>query len=223
MAFDGFSKVALRFLTALGSEDKAWFDANRATYQREVVVPSKAFVTDLGQALVDQISPRIVAQPKANGSISPINNDVRFARDKPPYKNHLLFRFWEGPDKKTAPTLFVRISEADVWFASGTNFVSVGRWRDLIDDERAGSALSGAVDTLGQGRRLDVAGQGVKKVPKPYPADHARAELLKHKGFQARWLEPTPTVIHSGDFVAWCAVRLVECAPIHRWLVTRRP
>jgi uncharacterized protein (DUF2461 family) len=127
-------------------------------YEREVVVPSKAFVTDLGQVLVEQISPRIVSQPKANGAIAPINDDIRFARDKPPYKNHLLFRFWEGPDKKTAPTLFVRISEIDVGFASGRNFVSVGRWREPIDDESVGASLSGAIDALRRGHRLDLAG-----------------------------------------------------------------
>ena len=65
-------------------------------------------MTDLGQSLAATISPRIVAQPKANGSISPINNDVRFARDKAPYKNHLLLEaagasLWLGPHRATPP------------------------------------------------------------------------------------------------------------------------
>ena len=115
LAFGGFSTEGLRFLTTLGAKDKAWFDANRAVYEREVVVPTKAFVT----VLVDRTSSGTVAQPKADGSISPINNDVRFV--------------------------------------------------------------------------------------------------------QARWPEPTPRHIHSGDFVAWCATHLVACAPVHQWFVTHHP
>ncbi len=56
MAFGGFSREGLGFLTTLGSKDKAWFDANRAVYEREVVAPTKAFVTALGDVLVDRVS-----------------------------------------------------------------------------------------------------------------------------------------------------------------------
>ena len=119
-------------MSTLGSKDKTWFDANRAVYEREVVAPTKAFVTGLGSALADAVSPGIVAQPRTNGSISPINNDVRFSPDKTPYKDHLLLRFWEGSDKKLAPTLFVRISEQTVGFAVGVNFASLDRWRALV-------------------------------------------------------------------------------------------
>jgi uncharacterized protein (DUF2461 family) len=66
MAFGGFSREGLGFLTTLGSKDKAWFDANRAVYEREVVAPTKAFVTALGDVLVDRVSSGIVAQSKAN-------------------------------------------------------------------------------------------------------------------------------------------------------------
>ncbi|MEE2965626.1 MAG: DUF2461 family protein [Acidobacteriota bacterium] len=84
LACGGFSTEGLRFLTTLGSKDKAWFDANRAVYEREVVAPTKAFVTALGEVLVNRISSGIVAQPKADASISPINNDVRFAQARWP-------------------------------------------------------------------------------------------------------------------------------------------
>ena len=70
-----------------------------------------------------RISPRIVAIPRTNGSIGPINNDVRFAKNRSAYKDHLLFRFWElassGSDKKTAATLFVRLGSDSVGFATG--------------------------------------------------------------------------------------------------------
>ena len=223
MAFRGYSKDGLRFLSTLGTKDKGWFGTNRAVYDQQVVAPTKALVTALGSALADAVSSEIVAQPRTNGSISPINNDLRFSPDKSPYKDHLLLRFWEGSDKKTAPTLFVRISESTIGFATGVNFVSVDRWRTLVDDNDTGSQLSRAIVKLAKGRRLDVAGQALKKVPRPYASDHPRADLLKHKVFQARWPEPTPKQVHSEAFVAWCLKRLVACAPVHRWLVEHKP
>ena len=74
MAFRGYSKDGLRFLSTLGTKDKGWFDTNREVYDQEVVAPTKALVTALGSALADAVSSQIVAQPRTNGSISPINN-----------------------------------------------------------------------------------------------------------------------------------------------------
>lgn len=217
--FSGYPSEALPFLTRLGTKDKDWFQANRGTYDEAVVEPTKAFVVDLGSALQDRISPAIEAIPKANGSISPINNDVRFSKDKSPYKDHLLLRFWEGSNKKVAPTLFVRISESEVGFATGAALPSVDKWRELIANDETGAPLVDAIDALANGRDLDVAGAALKRVPAPYDADHPRAELLKHKGFQARWPEPTPAKVSKAGFVDFCADRLALCTDIHRWLV----
>ncbi|NNE95199.1 MAG: DUF2461 domain-containing protein [Acidimicrobiales bacterium] len=219
MAFEGFSAAALAFLTTLGQRDKAWFDANRATYQAEVVVPTKAFVAELGERLAEEISRAIVAQPKTNGSIAPINNDLRFAPNQPPYKDHLLIKFWEGENKKRAPTLWVRISGSDVGFATGSALPDLKRWRALIDDNTTGAELADALELLGKGRDLHVAGEGYKRVPKPYDGEHPRANLLRHKVFQARWSEPSPTAINGPGFLDFCMDRLTACAPVHTWLV----
>lgn len=223
MSFTGFSADGLAFLSELGRDDKAFLDANRDTYENEVAARAKAFVVAMGEALAENVSPNIMAVPKTNGSISPINNDVRFSKNASPYKDHLLFRFWEGPDKKMAPTLFVRVSEDSVGFAAGAQIASLDRWRALIDDDAIGAALKAAVVKLGKGRALDVAGQAYKRVPKPYTDDHPRAELLKHKAFQTRWSEPTPAEIHTAAFVGWCDQRLRAAAPVHRWLVGHQP
>ncbi|MDA0822334.1 MAG: DUF2461 family protein [Proteobacteria bacterium] len=184
--FSGFPAAGLKFLKQLPARDKAWFQANRKTYDEFVVGPSKAFVEILGEYLRESISSSIIAEPKANGSIAPINNDVRFSKDKSAYKDHLLFRFWEGADKKTSPTLFVRISATEIGFASGIAFTQIEHWRRVIDDDSSGKALAKSIKRLQKRRPVDVAGQDLKKVPAPYPADHPRGELLRHKMFQIR-------------------------------------
>jgi uncharacterized protein (TIGR02453 family) len=220
-AFGGFPDGFGPFLRELGGADKAWFGANRSRYERLVTVPTKAFVVAVGHRLNDEIGPGIVAQPRTNGSIAPINNDLRFAPDRSPYKDHLLLRFWEGEDRRTAPTLFIRIGPDDVGFATGAPIASVERWRSAIDDEVTGGELVAALAELaGGGRSIDIGGRDYKRVPRPFAEDHPRADLLRHKaGFQARWSEPLPAVARQGRFVEFCVRRLVSCAPVHRWLV----
>lgn len=219
-AFTGFPSEGLDFLAELGERDKDWFTANRKAYDSLVVGPTKAFVEAIGARLTEEVSPGIVYAAKTNQSIAPINNDLRFSPDKSPYKDHLLLRFWEGADKKQAPTLFVRLGRDDVGFATGAMLGDLERWRQLIDDDEAGGSLASALDRLGQGRDLDVAGEGYKRVPKPYPADHPRADLLRHKSFQARWPEPVPASVNTAGFVEHCVERLVACREVHQWLVT---
>ncbi len=220
MTFDGFPRSALDFLTTLGSSDKTWFDANRKQYDAEVAAPAKAFVTDLGELLHDRISPGIEAVPKTNGSIAPINNDLRFSPDASPYKDHLMFRFWEGADKKTAPTLFVRMQPSGgVGFATGVALPDLEQWRTLIDDDETGAEGAARIAALAKATKADVVGEGYKRVPKPYAADHPRADLLRHKGLQIRWVVNVPRQITTARFVPWCADQLDKAADVHHWLV----
>ena len=61
---------------------------------------AKAFVVTMGDYLRANIFDATEAQPKTNGSIAPIKNDLRSSPDASPYKDHLMFRFWEGPVKQ---------------------------------------------------------------------------------------------------------------------------
>lgn len=218
--FHGFPQAGLDFLTELGSNDKAWFDAHRKQYDAEVVAPAKAFVVALGEELRASISDGIEAQPKTNGSIAPINNDLRFSPDASPYKDHLMFRFWEGPTKKTSAMLMVRLHPTDgIGFASGMNFASVDDWRVKVAADKTGKVLAAAIDQVVAATGADVVGQGLKKVPKPYDPGHVRGDLLRHKGLQVRFIKETPKGITKPGFVPWCANHLARTADIHHWLV----
>ena len=107
--FDGFPKQTLTFLRGLRRNNtKAWFEEHRGDYEQYWVDPAKAFVDSAGAGL-QSIAP-VAAEPRVNGSIFWINRDIRFSKDKTPYKDHLDFWFWEG-SRKTAPSgFFLRIS-----------------------------------------------------------------------------------------------------------------
>ena len=91
-----FPQETVAFLTDLRAHnEKAWFEANRARYDSGFIEPAKAFVEAIGPELNDLV-PRIHAEPSVGGSIFRINRDIRFSSDKRPYKDHLDFWFWEG-------------------------------------------------------------------------------------------------------------------------------
>ena len=220
--FEGFSKAGMSFLTELGQNDKTWFGANRAIYDAQVVPAAKAFVTTMGDYLRANVSDAIEAQPKTNGSIAPINNDLRFSPDASPYKDHLMFRFWEGPVKKTSAMLMVRVHPTDgVGFASGINFANIDVWRTAIDNEATGTALTNAINAVVSDTDADVVGEGLKKVPKPFDPDHPRGDLLRHKGLQVRFIQkPSRGVLHKPSFVDdFAGPQLVRLGDIHHWLV----
>jgi len=217
MSFDGFSEEGLTLLSALGEGDRAFFHSHKKRVAVEVMDPAKALVDDMAEALRETISTGIVGQAKVNGSISPLNNDLRFNPERSPYKDHLLLRWWEGQDKKTAPTLWLRVSRGGVGFATGRT-LSTAVWREAVAGP-LGESLAEHLARLGARHDVDVAGAELKRVPKPYTPDHPRSDLLRHKQmFQVRWSEPAPAVMQSAGFVAWCARRLEGCADIHRWL-----
>ncbi|MDH3704571.1 MAG: DUF2461 domain-containing protein [Acidimicrobiia bacterium] len=221
MCFEGFSAEGLAMLADLPNHDKQWFGEHKPLYTTLLLEPAKAFAAAMTDGLRDDVSPGIEGQPKVNGSISPINNDLRFSPDKAPYKDHLMFKWWEGAQKKTAPTLWVRMSSTDVGLATGTVLTPDGleRWRAAVDDETSGAVLASAVADLVGRCNAEVVGAELKRVPRPYDADHPRGDLLRHKWLQIRWLRPLPEEVRTAAFVDWCSDQLTAATDVHRWLV----
>ena len=78
---------------------KAWFDSHRQEYDDYVLNPAKNFIHDMGQVL-KKTSPNVIADPRVNKSLFRLNRDIRFSKDKTPYKTHLAIWFWEGTSKR---------------------------------------------------------------------------------------------------------------------------
>src|SRR4051812_26183724 len=94
--FAGFPKQTFAFLAGIHAHnEKAWFDEHRDLYEAGYVVPARAFVEALG-AKLKTISPGVQYEAKVNRSMHRINRDIRFSKDKRPYKEHLNLWFWHG-------------------------------------------------------------------------------------------------------------------------------
>src|ERR1700759_3318345 len=118
--FAGFPKDTIRFLEGIAAHnEKAWFEANRDLYESGYVAPARAFVEALGPLLM-KFAPTVKFDPKINGSLHRINRDIRFSKDKRPYKEHLNAWFWTGDSKGwQQPGFWFSVSPKHVYLGVG--------------------------------------------------------------------------------------------------------
>jgi len=89
--FEGFGPGALRFLRALARNNrKEWFEAHREQYDTELKRPMMALIEEVDVRLA-ALAPEIVGTKK---SLFRIHRDVRFSKDKRPYKTHAACWFY---------------------------------------------------------------------------------------------------------------------------------
>ena len=221
MKFTGFGKDTVRFLSGLQAHnEKAWFDAHRADYESALIEPAKAFVEAMAPQL-RKLDSSIQAEPRVNGSIMRIHRDIRFSKDKSPYKDHLDMFFWSGADKGWESSgFFFRLTPDTLMLGAGLHGFStaaLARYRKAVLDEKRGGALVKLVAKLRKGG-YDIGTESYKRTPAGVPQDHARAALLKHGGLHAGWQGPHPRELGSAKLVAFCVKRYAAILPLHEWL-----
>ena len=220
--FEGFPPQTRAFLRDLAAHnEKAWFDAHRDDYERWWLAPARSFVEAIGPELAG-LAPDLRAEPRVNGSIMRINRDVRFSADKTPYKDHLDFWFWEGPQRREAVSgLFCRLTPEVFAVGVGAHGFDpelLKRYRSAVVDQRSGSALADAVRSV-ERAGLEVLGERYSRVPAGFSADGDAARLLRHAALWTVEEVPADTVAESPALVEHCLAHWRSALPIHRWLV----
>jgi len=91
--FEGFRPAMFQFLSALTqNNNKPWFDEHRREYEAEVLGPAKAFVAELGP-IVHMLNEDLETEARVGRTISRINNDIRFHKNRPPYRPFIYISF----------------------------------------------------------------------------------------------------------------------------------
>lgn len=169
MTFTGIPVAALDFYEDLESDNsKAWWTAHKSIYDQQVKAPLEA----LSAALTPEFGTPKLFRPY---------RDIRFARDKTPYKTHQ--GIWFG-DSST----YLQVSAAGLMLAGGywqTSTAQVERLRRAVADDVPGAELERALTAV-RAAKWDVSGDQLTRVPSGYPKDHSRADLLRHKTLTAR-------------------------------------
>jgi uncharacterized protein (TIGR02453 family) len=219
--FQGFPAGTLKFLRGLEKHnDKTWFDAHRDDYDAFYVDVAKQLVSALGPGL-RKISKTVNYEPRVNGSIFRINRDVRFSKDKSPYKPHLDLWFWEGDRRGwETPGFFFRLAAGELVTGAGMHVLPKDRldtYRAAVIDPKSGKALERiAAEVKKAGATLG--GATRKTVPRGMDASHARAGFLLHEGLYATVTSTPPRTLSSPRIVDDCLARFRATAPVSRWL-----
>src|SRR5665213_3652928 len=115
--FTGFGAKALPFLKALKfHQNKTWFDENRALYQSEILDPMVALLDDLTTAFA---AAKIPLRADGKRSVFRINRDVRFSKDKSPYKTHCGAVLTRSGTKSEQGLLYLHIDPEGCFAAAG--------------------------------------------------------------------------------------------------------
>jgi uncharacterized protein (TIGR02453 family) len=222
-AFPGFPKEGLKFLIDLkANNNRDWFKANKSDFVDHIQIPAQAFVIAFGTELGKSF-PNIVYDPtlRGTGSIMKIYRDVRFSKDKTPYKTYLGLRFWEGPSRKEMYSgFFVWLDPSGAGLHVGHYMFSkdyLADYRSAVDNQDMGEELDHILGTLQPDNKIG--GEQYKRVPSGYPSDHPRGELLKYKGLHISSPGFSPELVTSPDFLPLCIEKALKLAPLHRWLV----
>lgn len=222
--FTGFGPDALGFLDGLAADNsKSYFDEHRKVYGQQVATPLKGLVNAVGDAMRGDIAPNIDFEPKLGKSMFRINRDLRFATDKTPYNTYLDAVWWQGETPRTSPGFIMRITSTEVLTGVGVfgmSGASLEAFRAAMLDDVTGSEFDAVLaSTLQALPRAELSEPQRKRVPKGFPADHQRSEMLKYEQLHVSASAKTPKSITSPKFVDWLTDRYTKLVPMHRWLV----
>ena len=221
--FSGFSNGTTKFLAALSKNNsKPWFDEHRDEYEQHYITPTKEFVESVGPAL-REISPQVQAQPRVSGSIFRVNRDVRFSKDKTPYRDHIDMWFWDGEGRSNSVSgFYLRITASEVIVGAGAHMMDTDRlkrFRNAVADTETGAAIAKAIDTV-QAAGYTVGGDRYKRLPKGIEdAEGMTGRLLRHNALSVDTAVSTPKELRSEAFVEFCTDHWKAMSPVHDWLV----
>lgn len=115
--FTGFGAKALPFFEALKfHQSREWFEENRSLYESDVLAPMVALIDDLTETFAKR---KIPLRGDGKRSIFRLNRDVRFSKDKSPYKTHAGAVMTRSGSKKDNGLLYIHIDPTGCFTAAG--------------------------------------------------------------------------------------------------------
>jgi uncharacterized protein (TIGR02453 family) len=221
--FSGFRPAALRFLRGLARNNRRdWFEAQREAYNDEVLQPLLALLDEVDVRLA-ALAPELLADRKR--SVFRIYRDVRFSKDKSPYKTHAAF--WIGHRALGTGGGAAVHGGAGLYFHLEPNasIVAAGMWmpptpaltriRVALSEDLAGFEKARRAARSSYGELSDEA--VLARPPRGYPADHPAADWLRYRSFTVSRAIPA-SALRRADLPDWLGRAYRPAIPLVRWL-----
>jgi uncharacterized protein (TIGR02453 family) len=209
-SFCGFPPESLAFFAGLEADNsKTYWQSNKTTWEDKVHGPMVAFV----DAFAEVFQPFRLFRP---------NRDVRFSKDKSPYKTQT----GAVSEPKGGSMYYVHLSASGLFAATGLYITSsdqLERFRRAVDHDGYGTQLEQIIHMLTTEAQLHVSFGGeapLKTTPRGYAKDHPRLELLRWKGLSTSKEFGTPAWLHTAEAVKKVEAFWYAAAPLNDWLTT---
>lgn len=201
MTFSGWPEEALDFFDDLAVDNtKSFWTSHRPFYDEKILRP----MTELTEELAAEFGEPKIFRPY---------RDVRFSKDKTPYKTQIA--------AVVGRSAYIQLSAEGL--AAGVGMWEMGperlaRYRAAVAEDLPGTELEKVVAAITADGPV-VHGHGVlKSAPRGYSADHPRIELLRYKGITAwqqwpvqPWLKTAAAKDRVVDFIR-------TSQPLNQWL-----
>jgi uncharacterized protein (TIGR02453 family) len=218
--FSHFDPSLMHFLNKLeANNDRQWFNDHKQEYEDCVRTPALAFIEQM-EHWIRLVSPHYEATAKkVGGSLMRVYRDVRFSKDKSPYKTNvgIQFRHEVGKDVH-APGFYLHISPKEI-------FLGVGTWHPHPDALRKirehivakPGPYQDAVEHKPFTDYYELAGDKLTRPPRGYDSDHPLIEEIKRKDFIALCrLEEKE--LYTEDLCERVASRFGRAQPLQKFL-----
>ncbi|RVW02895.1 DUF2461 domain-containing protein [Rhodococcus xishaensis] len=202
--FSGFPTTALDFYEDLEADNsKAFWTSHKSTYDSDVRAPMVELLAEL--------------EPEfGSGKVFRPYRDVRFSKDKSPYKTH------QGGFVETCPGVgfYVQVDASGMFVAGGYYAHTpeqLAQYREAVDDERRGRALQRIVRKL-ESSDYDIGGDRLATRPRGVAPDHPRIDLLRHRSLTAGSNLGCPDWLATADAADHVRLAWRDMSPLIDWL-----
>ena len=220
-AFTGLPADYFKFFNELKkNNNREWFIDNKQRFRESVQEPLAGFVEAMAPR-IKKVSKHIVADPRLNGgSVFRIYKDVRFSKDKTPYKIHgaVQFRHALGKDAH-APGFYVHLATDEIFYGGGVwhppspNLLQI---REAIRDK--GKAWDKATSSAAFEKKFGgVRGDQLTRPPRGFDAEETNIDDLKRKSFFAM-AEGRPAATKKPPFADDVEAAFKDAKPMMKFL-----
>jgi uncharacterized protein (TIGR02453 family) len=222
MAFQGFADADAKFFRSLAKNQKReWFQTHKSEFEDGYQLPMKELLTEVLARVDASFEHCDLDAPK----IFRIFRDVRFSKDKSPYKTHiggLIPTRRQGKTTEVPMALYFHVGEPRSFGAAGHYMMSpehLAKFRAAVADDKRGRELDKLLATLAKkGFSIDSHAH-YQRVPKGYDPEHPRAEHLKRKGLTVGFPALPRGILAEKKLVSWLVSNVKSAAPLVEWLV----
>lgn len=218
-----FPFITAKYLSDLSKNNsREWFLKNRERFDIEFLQPAVQFVIDIGER-IQTFAPNVMAIPKVDKSIFRLHRDVRFRKNKEPYKTNLGLYFWEGGGKRMECSGFYFHIEPGNFFLGAGMYVfspqQLKKYRDTVYNPDKGSELNSIIKSILRNKNYSIGGKTFKKTPRGYDSDYKFADLLLHSGVYSFYEIDSLNMFHKKDIVEFTYNVFRDMNSLHQWLV----